>query len=65
MENLNFYNKLNNVYKGESIMIIQTALGAYKGIKEKDTYVFKGIPFAKAPINERRFKAPEPIEPHH
>lgn len=42
--------------------IIETRNGKIRGI-QKDGYVlFKGVPFAKAPIGALRFKAPEPIE---
>lgn len=42
--------------------IVETNYGKVKGImgktffKEKPFYAFKGIPFAKPPIGERRFK---------
>ena len=36
--------------------------GLIKGCKESGTTAFKGIPFAKPPIGEYRFKAPVPCE---
>ena len=36
--------------------------GLIKGCRESGTTAFKGIPFAKPPIGEYRFKAPVPCE---
>ena len=38
--------------------IVSTAYGAVQGIKENNYVAFKGIPFAKAPVGELRFKPP-------
>ncbi|KAH9635555.1 hypothetical protein HF086_003169 [Spodoptera exigua] len=46
--------------------LVKTVLGELKGVVCHDTvsYVaFKGIPYAKPPLGELRFKAPEPPEP--
>lgn len=40
-------------------IMINTKYGLIKGIKEKESYVFKGVPYAKPPVGELRFKAPE------
>lgn len=40
-------------------VIIKTNYGEIKGIEEGEAYVFKGIPYAKPPIKELRFKAPQ------
>nr|CAH7738335.1 unnamed protein product [Callosobruchus chinensis] len=47
---------------------VTIADGTLKGKQGKDYrdgnyYSFLGIPYAKPPIGERRFKAPEPVEP--
>ncbi|CAM3443443.1 carboxylesterase family protein [Paenibacillus lupini] len=41
-------------------MIIQTSSGKVKGVQLKDTYVFRGIPYAAPPVSELRFKPPVP-----
>ena len=40
-----------------------TAQGEVIGFKEGKTFVWRGVPFAKPPINELRWKAPKPPEP--
>lgn len=53
-----------NIYK-----TVQTNSGSVRGrlnqtlINQKNYFAFKGIPFAKPPIRQLRFKAPEPVEP--
>lgn len=44
-------------------MIIETGYGKVEGSKENSMYVFKGIPFAEAPVGRQRFKAPVPVKP--
>ena len=39
-----------------------TAQGEVIGFKEGETYAWRGVPFAKPPINELRWKAPRPPE---
>ncbi|XP_031636633.1 esterase B1-like [Contarinia nasturtii] len=58
------------INSGESVeyKIVKTKNGAVRGIsdttmmKNVSFYSFKGIPYAKAPIGELRFKAPEPVK---
>lgn len=41
---------------------ITTTSGSLEGIAESESVIaFKGIPYAKAPVGERRWKAPEPF----
>jgi para-nitrobenzyl esterase len=42
---------------------IATRLGAVVGKAENDIQIFRGIPYAKSPVGERRFRAPEPHGP--
>ncbi|MBQ3442786.1 MAG: carboxylesterase family protein [Selenomonadaceae bacterium] len=42
-------------------LAVKTKTGVFVGEKEKDTIFFSGIPYAKPPIGELRWKAPEPI----
>ncbi|MDX1694167.1 MAG: carboxylesterase/lipase family protein [Ketobacteraceae bacterium] len=44
-------------------IIVETSLGKLKGIRHEDFMEFRGVPYAKPPTGERRFKAPEPLEP--
>lgn len=43
--------------------LVTTKLGLVEGIEENGCVVFKGIPYAKPPVGELRWKAPEPMEP--
>jgi para-nitrobenzyl esterase len=43
--------------------IVETGLGKLEGFESDGVRVFRGIPFAKPPVGERRFRAPEPPEP--
>ena len=40
---------------------VKTKTGIYVGVKEKNVIYFSGIPYAKPPVGERRWKAPEPL----
>ena len=42
---------------------VETTHGAIEGKEEGDLRVFKGIPYAKPPVGERRFRRPESAEP--
>src|SRR5690606_6073251 len=37
--------------------------GALRGIREEGTRAFHGIPYARPPIGELRFRAPRPLPP--
>ena len=41
---------------------VSTTSGRVRGRVEHGNAVFRGIPFAKPPLGERRFLAPEPAE---
>lgn len=43
--------------------IVETAYGQIKGVQTGNVLVWKGIPYAKPPIGDLRFRAPEPPEP--
>jgi para-nitrobenzyl esterase len=43
--------------------IVETGLGKLEGFESDGVRVFRGIPFAKPPTGERRFRAPEKPEP--
>ena len=46
----------------EELNSVSTASGGtYVGVEEAQTMSFRGIPFAKPPVGDRRWRAPEPI----
>ncbi len=47
---------------GQVNPVVKTPRGYIRGIQEKGIFVFKGIPFAAAPVGDRRFKAPSPVQ---
>ena len=40
--------------------VVSTAYGRLEGRREGEVEVFRGIPYAKAPVGPLRFRAPEP-----
>lgn len=42
---------------------IETACGSLVGRQDGEAIAFLGVPYAKPPIDERRFRAPEPCDP--
>ena len=43
--------------------VVETGLGRLVGREADGVRVFRGIPYARPPVGERRFRAPEPPEP--
>ncbi len=41
--------------------VVQTTSGVLEGTAEGDALVFRGVPYAKPPVGELRWRAPEPI----
>ena len=56
-------NRHNQAVHGEydAECAVKTQTGVYVGEKYKKTRIFKGIPYAKPPVGELRWKAPEPL----
>lgn len=46
-----------------SNLIVETRYGKVQGSQQGSISIWKGIPFAKPPTGERRFRAPQPPEP--
>ncbi len=59
IEDLNRQNQVVKEYDNNSA--IKTRTGTYIGVKYKKTIYYLGIPYAKPPVDERRWKAPEPL----
>ncbi len=43
--------------------IVETYYGRMKGSLDRGVTVFRGVPYAQAPLGPLRFQAPEPLEP--
>ncbi|HKA15886.1 MAG TPA: carboxylesterase/lipase family protein [Myxococcota bacterium] len=44
-------------------MRVEIASGRLRGTEDRGTVVFRGIPYARPPVHERAFRAPEPPDP--
>ena len=56
-------NRQNQPISGpfETDCAVKTKTGIYVGVKEKKVIYYSGIPYARPPVGERRWKAPEPL----
>lgn len=57
------YNKNKECEGDQYIMEIQIKQGLLRGVQEDGYTVYKGIPYAKAPVGDLRWKAPQEPEP--
>ncbi len=57
-------NKKNQeiIGKYDNSLAVETRTGIYVGKKDNGVISFYGIPYAKAPVGELRWKAPEPLD---
>lgn len=44
-------------------VMVETAYGRVQGLQERGVCVWRSVPYAKAPVGERRFRPPEAPEP--
>lgn len=51
--------------KNETGLRIMTAEGELRGCMDDDLFVFKGIPYAAAPVGALRWRPPQPVTPWH
>ena len=63
-EDIEETNAQNQAVQGDydADLAVKTRTGVYVGYLEKKTACYLGIPYAKPPVGERRWKAPEPLE---
>jgi para-nitrobenzyl esterase len=47
---------------GEARSVVETGLGRIEGITRGGVRIFRGIPFARPPVGELRFRPPRPVE---
>lgn len=43
--------------------VVETTTGALRGTIEDGLSVFRGVPYAKAPVGDLRFRSPQPLDP--
>jgi para-nitrobenzyl esterase len=43
--------------------LVETDAGTLRGYATDDHVIFKGVPFARPPVGELRFRGPQPVEP--
>lgn len=57
------WNKQNQPIKGayDKKFAVKTKTGVYVGYKEKNCIIYEGIPFAKPPVGNLRWKAPKQL----
>lgn len=50
-------------------LVVQTSSGPIRGrsvkVEGREVHVFNGVPFAKPPVDNLRFRKPVPAEPWH
>ena len=46
----------------DDVTLLNTTLGPVQGAQDGDVVSFKGIPFAKPPVGELRWRAPQPVQ---
>lgn len=50
-------------------LVVQTSTGPIRGrsskVEGREVHVFNGVPYAKPPVEELRFRKPVPVEPWH
>ena len=63
-EELDEVNRENRPLSGEydAACAVRTRTGVYVGTKDNEVTYFSGIPYAKPPVGESRWKAPEPLD---
>ena len=47
----------------QTSLLVKTATGELQGVSENHVRIFKGIPYAKAPLGDLRWKEPQPLLP--
>ena len=64
-EDIEETNAQNQAVQGDydADLAVKTRTGVYVGYLQKKIACYLGIPYAKPPVGERRWKAPEPLEP--
>lgn len=48
---------------GGSAPLAETSVGLLEGERQGDTHVFRGVPYAQAPVGDLRWRPPKPVAP--
>lgn len=50
-------------------LVVQTSSGPIRGrsvvVQGREVHVYNGVPYAKPPVDQLRFRKPVPVEPWH